>query len=117
MKHLTLLAVLVGVLAMLATLTTVVACEPAPGDIVTCSKTWTCELAGVVSEDDDTFCTRPDDEDRDADIAAYQTEFAETCDSVQIDCTNGEEVFATCAATCATGGGECDIATAVRVRL
>jgi hypothetical protein len=108
MKHLTLLAVLAGVL-------NVVACEPAPGDVVNCQKEWSCELAGVVSDDTDTFCTRPDDEDRDADIAAYQTEFAETCDSVNVDCGNGE--FATCVATCTTGGGECDIATAVRVRL
>lgn len=103
------------VVVVLALLATIAACEAAPGDVVTCQKEWSCELAGVVSEDADTFCTRPDDEDRDADIAAYQTDFAETCDSVNVDCGNGE--FATCIATCTTGGGACDIATAVRVRL
>jgi hypothetical protein len=110
MKHLT-----VRSCAALSLLVAVIACEPPVGDVVTCQKEWTCELAGVVSEDTDTFCTRPDDEDRPTDIADYQTEFAETCDSVQVDC--GGEVFATCAAVCTTGGGECDVATAVRVRL
>lgn len=103
------------VVSAVFSLLAVAACEPPPGDIVRCSKEWSCEVAGVVSEDSDTFCTRPDDEDRATDIAEYQTEFAETCDSVNVDC--GEGVFATCAAVCTTGGGECDIATAVRVRL
>ena len=112
MKHLTLPArfALTGLFAAIAC----VACEAPPGEIVTCQKEWSCELAGVVSEDADTFCTRPEDEDRATDITSYQEEFAETCDSVNVDCGNGE--FATCAATC-TVGGECDVATAVRVRL
>lgn len=110
MKHISL--VVVGILA---TLTAIVACDPPVGDVVNCQREWSCEVAGVVSEDADAFCTRPDDEDRAADIAAYQTEFADTCDSVNVDC--GDGVFATCAAVCTTGGGECDIATAVRVRL
>jgi hypothetical protein len=103
------------VAALAAVLGLVSACEAPPGDVVTCTQEWSCELNGVVSDNVDTFCTDPNDEDRAADITAYQAEFAETCDSVNIDCGGG--VFATCAATCATGGGACDIATAVRVRL
>ena len=94
-------------------------CPPAVGENVTCPQTFTCgdDITNNVEESTDVICTDPSDlEQRAEDIASYEAEFAEGCNGVFSRCNEPEGDFAVCSAVCVIGG-ECDIATAARVRL
>ena len=110
------------------------ACEQPLGEVVTCSQTWTCG-DDVVADNSQSvidqapghvFCTRPGTDffggtageaERTADIAEYQSGFAEDCNGARVGCLDpADGEFATCAATCVVAG-TCDPETAVRVRL
>jgi hypothetical protein len=120
---------------LLVALGALVGCEEPLGEVVTCSQTWTCgddvvadnSASVAAGAEGHVFCTRPGTdalggtagaEERAADIASYEAEFAGDCGGVNVGCVDpdvdGE--FATCAATCVVAG-TCDPETAVRVRL
>lgn len=87
------------ILALLALAAPVAACESAPavGEMITCHREWSC-AGSVVASNDESFCTDPRDADRPARIDIYTLQFADTCDGVNVRCSNG--AFATCASIC-----------------